>query len=107
MSTTCYYTIAHKGKKYQYKSPVYGINKVAHNLQISKKFISAGCTDDLPEWPPHRQTIRELWKKLHPTIVLNGPMDTVVELRKENWIARAWGLVVGQILIGAVIFYRR
>ena len=103
-----YYTIVYKGKHYRYDSPVYGIKKIAHLLKIPKNIIYFGITNDnLPMWPPHRKTIKELWKELHPAFVFNGPIDTVVELRKDKWIARAWGFVIGQVLLGAVIFYRR
>jgi hypothetical protein len=102
-----YYTITYKGKKYCYESPVYGMKKVASRLNIDKKYISFGADTDLPLWPPHQKTLKELWKEIHPAFIWNGKIDTVVELRKENWIARAWGFVVGQVLLGIVIFYRR
>jgi type IV secretory pathway TrbD component len=40
-------------------------------------------------------------------IVLNGKIDIVIEMRKKNWIARAWGITFGQWFFGLVVFSRR
>lgn len=39
-------------------------------------------------------------------IVLNGKMDIVIEMRKDNWIARAWGVSFGQHFFGLILFKR-
>ncbi len=39
-------------------------------------------------------------------IVLNGKIDAVIEMRKKNWIVRAWGISFGQWFFGVLIFTR-
>jgi hypothetical protein len=42
-----------------------------------------------------------------PHIVLNGKIDWVMKMRENNWIARAFGIVLGQGFFGFVIFKRK
>lgn len=44
--------------------------------------------------------------KLKP-FILNGKIDVVIEMRKKNWIARAWGITFGQSFFGLIVFKRR
>ena len=39
-------------------------------------------------------------------LVLNGKIDVVIEWRKNDWTARAWGITFGQWFFGWIIFKR-
>ena len=39
-------------------------------------------------------------------LVLNGKIDVVMEWRKNDWTARAWGITFGQWFFGWIIFKR-
>lgn len=40
-------------------------------------------------------------------IIWNGKIDIVFELRKNNWLSRAFGITIGQLFLGVIIFRRK
>jgi hypothetical protein len=40
-------------------------------------------------------------------IILNGNIEMVIEMRKKNWVARAWGISIGQVFLGFIRFKRK
>lgn len=40
-------------------------------------------------------------------IVLDGKIDIVMEWRKKEWVARAWGISFGQHFFGFIFFRRK
>jgi type IV secretory pathway TrbD component len=41
-----------------------------------------------------------------PVLVLNGKIDVVIEWRKNDWTARAFGFAIGQWFLGLIVFKR-
>lgn len=39
--------------------------------------------------------------------ILNGKLDIVIEWRKKDWAARAWGITFGQWFLGLIVFKRK
>lgn len=39
-------------------------------------------------------------------VILNGKIDILIEMRRKNWIARAWGVAIGQWFFGIIVFKR-